>query len=75
MKEVIVNRIKIKCSKGRINKGETVILSDEEVAKIVSFRPDSITVLRDVKSPAKTEVKKTTRKPRYAKSSSLDKSI
>jgi len=73
MKEVIVNRIKIKCSKGRINKGETVILSDEEVAKIVSFRPDSITVLRDVKSPAKTT--KTTRKPRYAKSSSLDKSI
>ena len=73
MKEVIVNRIKIKCSKGRINKGETVILSDEEVAKIVSFRPDSITVLRDVKSPAK--MNKPTRKPRYAKSSSLDKSI
>lgn len=78
MKEVIVNRIKIKCSKGRIEKGETVILSDAEIAKIKSFRPDSITVLREVVEPPKpaaavlkvatTEAPKKTRKPRNAKS-------
>ena len=44
MKEVIVNRLKIKCSKGRIEKGETVILSDAEIAKICALRPDSVTV-------------------------------
>ena len=69
MKEVIVNRIKIKCSKGRIEKGETVILSDAEIAKIKSFRPDSITVLREVVEPlTPTEAPKKTRKPRNAKS-------
>lgn len=68
MKEVIVNRIKIICSKGRIERGETVILPDEEVAKIKSLRSDSITVLRDVHCPAKTEAKKTTRKPSHEKS-------
>ena len=79
MKEVIVNRIKIKCSKGRIEKGETVILSDAEVAKIKSFRPDSITVLREVAKPAaavpvavKSEALKKTRKPRNAKSRALN---
>ena len=73
MKEVIVNRIKIKCSKGRIEKGETVILSDAEIAKINSFRPDSITVLREVVEPPKpTEAPKKTRKPRNAKSRTLN---
>ncbi len=80
MKEVVVNRIKIKCSKGRIEKGETVILSDAEIAKIISFRPDSITVLREVPKPAKPvvatpEAPKKTRKSRNAKSSSLHKSL
>jgi len=72
MKEVLVNRIKIKCSKGRIEKGETVILSDEEIARIRSFRPDSITVLREVKEPAKPEAKTPARKSRNAKSRSLN---
>ena len=66
MKEVIVNRIKIKCSKGRIEKDETVVLPDEEVAKIQSFRPDSITILRDVEpaaKPAKTNGVKVAKKP------------
>ncbi len=79
MKEVIVNRIKIKCSKGRIEKGETVILPDDEVAKIQSFRPDSITILRDVKAaakPAKTNGAKVAKKPTkrsiYAKSNALN---
>ena len=73
MKEVIVNRIKIKCSKGRIEKGETVILSDAEIAKIKAFRPDSITVLREVVEPPKpTEAPKKPRKSRNAKSRSLN---
>jgi hypothetical protein len=74
MKEVIVNRLKIKCSKGRIEKGETVILSDAEIAKICRLRPDSVTVLRDIKPVAKPTTTKT-RKPRNAKSSPLDKTI
>lgn len=72
MKEVIVNRIKIKCSKGRIEKGETVILSDDEIAKIKSFRPDSITVLRDVVEPAKVTPTPKPRKSRNAKSRTLN---
>ena len=72
MKEVIVNRIKIKCSKGRIEKGETVILSDEEIAKIMSFRPDSITVLREVVKPAKPAATPKPRKSRNAKSRTLN---
>ena len=72
MKEVIVNRIKIKCSKGRIEKGETVVLSDAEIAKITALRPDSITVLREVKEPAKTETKTPARKSRNAKSRTLN---
>lgn len=69
MKEVIVNRIKLKCSKGRVEKGETVILPDDEVARIIAGRPDVITVLRDVPKPTP----KTARKPRNAKSSPLHK--
>ncbi len=74
MKEVIVNRLKIKCSKGRVEKGETVILSDAEIAKIRALRPDSITVLRDIKPAAKPTTTKT-RKPRNAKSSPLNKTL
>ena len=73
MKEVIVNRLKIKCSKGRVEKGETVILSDAEIAKICALRPDSVTVLRDIKPAAKPTTK--TRKPRNAKSSPLNKTL
>lgn len=72
MKEVIVNRIKIKCSKGRIEKGETVILSDAEIAKIKAFRPDSITVLREVVEPAKSAETPKPRKSRNAKSRALN---
>ena len=72
MKEVIVNRIKIKCSKGRIEKGDTVVLSDAEVAKILSFRPDAVTILREVKAAAKPAATTKTRKPRNAKSRSLN---
>ena len=75
MKEVIVNRLKIKCSKGRIEKGETVILSDAEIAKICRLRPDSVTVLRDIKPVAKPTTTTKTRKPRNAKSSPLHKTI
>jgi hypothetical protein len=70
MKEVIVNRIKIKCSKGRIEKGEKVILSDAEIQKITCLRPDSVTVLREIVEPAKVE--KTKRKSRNAKSRSFN---
>ena len=33
MKKVIVNALKLNCSEGRIEKGETVVLSDVEIAK------------------------------------------
>jgi hypothetical protein len=81
MKKVIVNRIKLVCSKGRIEKGDTVILPDDEVARIIAGRPDVITVLGDVREPsptikaapeAKAETKLKTRKPRNAKSRTLN---
>tara|TARA_R110000823_G_scaffold152518_1_gene283478 strand:- start:71 stop:316 length:246 start_codon:yes stop_codon:yes gene_type:complete len=81
MKKVIVNRIKLVCSKGRIEKGDTVILPDDEVARIIAGRPDVITVLGDVREPApvivakpeaKVETKPKSRKPRNAKSRTLN---
>lgn len=81
MKKVIVNRIKLVCSKGRIEKGDTVILPDDEVARIISGRPDVITILGDVREPApaivavpeaKAEAKLKPRKPRNAKSRTLN---
>jgi len=66
MKKILVNRIKIKCSKGRIEKGETVVLPDAEVQDIINYRADSITVLEDVAEPAKPEK---TRKVKNAKAS------
>ena len=54
MKKVLVNAIKLHCSVGRIEKGETAILPDEEVTKINKLRPHVITVVEDVvEKPAK----------------------
>lgn len=79
MKKVIVNRIKLVCSKGRIEKGDTVILPDDEVARIIAGRPDVITILGDAREPApvivaepKAETKPKSRKPRNAKSRTLN---
>jgi hypothetical protein len=81
MKKVIVNRIKLVCSKGRIEKGDTVILPDDEVARIIAGRPDVITVLGDAYEPApvikaapsaKVETKFKPRKSRNAKSQPLN---
>lgn len=68
MKKILVNRIKIKCSKGRIEKGETVVLPDAEVQDIINYRADSITVLEDVAEPQPAKPTKT-RKLKNAKSS------
>lgn len=59
MKKILVNRIKIKCSKGRIEKGETVVLPDAEVQDIINYRADSITVLEDVAEPTPAKKEKT----------------
>jgi|TARA_R110000744_G_scaffold33338_1_gene77764 hypothetical protein len=67
MQKVIVNRLKLKCSKGRIERGETVILSEAEIAKIISSRPDAITVLEAIKEPAKKAPIKS--KPKRARNS------
>ena len=81
MKKVIVNRIKLVCSKGRIEKGDTVILPDDEVARIIVGRPDIITILGDVREPAHAipatveapaETKPKPRKSRNAKSRTLN---
>jgi hypothetical protein len=81
MKKVIVNRIKLVCSKGRIEKGDTVVLPDDEVARIIAGRPDIITVLGDVREPApvvaaapktKAEPKLKSRKARNEKSRTLN---
>lgn len=45
MKLLRVNRIKIVCSKGRIEKGETVVLDDAEYEKIVYMTPDAFEVI------------------------------
>jgi len=77
MKKVIVNRIKLVCSKGRIEKGETVILPDDEVARIIAGRPDIITVLKSIEeAPLKPALKPKTklkpRKPANVKSTELN---
>ena len=77
MKKVIVNRIKLICSKGRIEKGDTVILSDDEVARIIAGRPDVIAVLESIeeaplKPASKPKAKLKTRKPSNAKSTKLN---
>jgi hypothetical protein len=74
MKKVIVNALKLNCSEGRIEKGETVVLSDVEIAKITKIRPDILTVLEEVKPERKVAAKpatKTARKPSNAKVKSI----
>lgn len=74
MKKVIVNALKLKCSKGRIEKGDTVVLSDAEIAKITKIRPDILTVLEDVKPEPAVVAKpatKTSRKSPHAKVNSF----
>tara|TARA_R110000851_G_scaffold222408_1_gene375252 strand:+ start:210 stop:437 length:228 start_codon:yes stop_codon:yes gene_type:complete len=74
MKKVIVNALKLNCSKGRIEKGDTVVLSDVEIAKITKIRPDILTVLEDVKPEPKAVAKpamKTVRKSPHAKVNSF----
>ena len=74
MKKVIVNSIKLICSKGRIEKGETVVLDDAEIAKITKIRPDVLTVLEEVNPERKVASKpatKTARKSSNAKVKSI----
>tara|TARA_B110000046_G_C12887361_1_gene352786 strand:- start:5 stop:232 length:228 start_codon:yes stop_codon:yes gene_type:complete len=61
MKKVIVNSLKLNCSEGRIEKGETVVLSDAEIAKITKIRPDILTVLEEVKPERKVAAKPATK--------------
>tara|TARA_R110000824_G_scaffold118588_1_gene270899 strand:+ start:392 stop:619 length:228 start_codon:yes stop_codon:yes gene_type:complete len=61
MKKVIVNSLKLNCSEGRIEKGETVVLSDVEIAKITKIRPDILTVLEEVKPERKVAAKPATK--------------
>jgi hypothetical protein len=61
MKKVIVNALKLNCSEGRIEKGETVVLSDVEIAKITKIRPDILTVLEEVKPERKVAAKPATK--------------
>ena len=53
MQKIIVNRIKILCSKGRIEKGETVILPESEVEQLNSLRGDTVTILETVSEAPK----------------------
>ena len=64
MKKVIVNSLKLNCSEGRIEKGETVVLSDVEIAKITKIRPDILTVLEEVKPERKVAAKPATKPAR-----------
>lgn len=45
MKLLRIARIKIVTSKGRIEKGETVVLTDEEYKKITYMTPDAFDVI------------------------------
>ena len=65
MQEVKVNRIKLLCSKGRIERDETVILPESEVIQIEQLRPGTVTILRTVEE-------KKPRKKRNAKTAALD---
>jgi hypothetical protein len=64
MKKVIINSLKLNCSEGRIEKGETVVLSDAEIAKITKIRPDILTVLEEVKPERKVPAKPATKPAR-----------
>lgn len=45
MKLLEVTRVKVICSKGRIEKGDRVVLDDAEYAKIIYMIPDAFRVL------------------------------
>lgn len=47
MKLLKVTRIKVVTSKGRIEKGDTVVLPDEEYKKILFLNPDAFEVIDD----------------------------
>tara|TARA_R110000868_G_scaffold180659_1_gene421319 strand:+ start:1647 stop:1877 length:231 start_codon:yes stop_codon:yes gene_type:complete len=76
MKKVVINSLKLNCSKGRIEKGDTVILSDEEIARITKIRPDVLTILEEIKPEPKPKpaapIAKTVRKFTNAKSKPLN---
>jgi hypothetical protein len=61
MKKVIVNALKLNCSEGRIEKVETVELSDAEISKITKIRPDILTVLEEVTPERKVAEKPATK--------------
>ena len=75
MKKVIVNSIKLICSKGRIEKGETVVLDDAEIARITRIRPDVLTVLEEVIKPERKAASKPTTKTVRKSSNAKVKSI
>ena len=66
MQEIKVNRIKLICSKGRVERDEIVILPENEVIDIQRLRPGTVTVLRTV------EEKKPARNKKNAKRTTLD---
>jgi hypothetical protein len=66
MQEVKVNRIKLICSKGRVERDEIVILPENEVNDIERLRPGTVIVLRTV------EEQKPARKKKNAKRTTLD---
>jgi|TARA_B100000035_G_scaffold305868_1_gene307210 hypothetical protein len=47
MKKLRIARVKVNTSKGRIYRGDEVILSDEEYQKIIYMTPDAFEVLDD----------------------------
>jgi hypothetical protein len=66
MQEVKVNRIKLICSKGRVERDEIVILPENEVNDIERLRPGTVIVLKTV------EEQKPARKKKNAKRTTLD---
>ena len=47
MKLLRIARLKVNTSKGRIEKGETVVLDDAEYNKIIYMTPDAFEVIDD----------------------------
>ncbi len=66
MQEVKVNRIKLICSKGRVERDGIVILPENEVNDIERLRPGTVIVLKTV------EEQKPARKKKNAKRTTLD---
>jgi len=61
LKRLRVRRIKVICSKGRIERGDEVILTNDEYNSIIAMSPDAFDVLGDVppETPKKPTRKKT----------------